>query len=155
MRDHLLAAAAALSISLAGAGAFAQTPAPGAGGPAAGGMTAGSAQAGARSGQTLTSVDELMGRTAKTAGGEEVGEVVDVLLDGQGRASQIVLELDDKRVAVEFSRARLESAGSDLQLTGLSEQQIRDLPEFEYDDSAMAVNAPSPAGLSPSTPPTR
>ncbi|ACI99065.1 PRC-barrel domain-containing protein [Rhodospirillum centenum] len=105
------------------------------------GSTAGSATA------DRTSAEKLMGKTVVDASGEELGEVKDVVMDANtGEARQIVISsggflgIGAKDIAVPFQQAQIQQGSEELTVSGLTRNQVEQLPEFEYDDNTVSLS---------------
>lgn len=106
------------------------------GGSAAGGL------AGSR-----TSAENLMGKNVVDASGEELGEVKDVIMDANtGEARQIVISsggflgIGAKDIAVPFQQAQIQPGSDNVTVSGLSRDQIEQMPEFEYDENTVSLS---------------
>lgn len=156
MRRTLIAAAATLAL-LSGA-AFAQTTAPSAGAsPTAPSTmsntvtpatpsTTGSATMGGPTGGQMASADALLGKNVYGTNNEKIGEVDDVILDGSGQAKQLVvgsggfLGIGEKKVAVDYTAANWDQTNNRINLSGLSREDVKAMPEFKYDDTMQSLN---------------
>jgi len=124
-------AAAALSLVLA-APVLAQTapsqPMTGAGTPAAGASAVAQGQIRA---------SRLIDRDVYSADNVEVGEVEDLILDGQGRIVGVVIELEnrlgftERYISVPFAQLQIGDRRVTLPMT---REQIRTMPGFQYRD---------------------
>ncbi|MBP2290910.1 PRC-barrel domain-containing protein [Azospirillum rugosum] len=160
MRREIFAAASVLAL-MTGA-AFAQSStSPGTGNPAAGGPTAtemnqtGQSQAdktqadmnksGLTGGQ-LASAEHLLGKNVYGKDNEKVGEVEDIILDTNGQAKQIVISsggflgIGEKQIAVEYSQANWDQNQDRVQLSGMSRDEVKNMPEFQYSDTTTSLN---------------
>lgn len=97
-----------------------------------------------------TNVDELMGKTVVGSDGEEIGEVEDVILDADsGEAQQVViasggfLGLGERHIAVEYSELQIDQGADTIQATGLTQQSVESMPEFEYGENMVSVTRPA------------
>jgi sporulation protein YlmC with PRC-barrel domain len=137
MRKELIAAASVLALTAGGA--FAQTGS-GTTDPEAAMPPA------ASSGATLTSAEQMMGKTVVGSDGQEIGEVEDVILDAQqGQAEQLVISsggflgIGERQIAIDFASAQLDPANGQVKISNLTREGVRDLPEFSYDDTVMSL----------------
>lgn len=155
MRREIFAAASVLAL-MTGA-AFAQSStSPGTGNPATGGPTAtemnqtgqaqsGKSQSGLTGGQ-LASAEHLLGKNVYGKDNEKVGEVEDIILDTNGQAKQIVISsggflgIGEKQVAVDYSQANWDQNQDRVQLSGMSRDEIKNMPEFKYSDTTTSLN---------------
>lgn len=160
MRRTLITASATLAL-LSGA-AFAQTTAPSTGSsstapstmsntvtpvtPSTSGSTTGSATTGGPTGGHMASADALIGKTVYGTNNEKIGEVDDVILDGSGQAKQLVvgsggfLGIGEKMVAVDYNAANWDQTNNRINLSSLSREDIKAMPEFTYDDTMQSLN---------------
>lgn len=160
MRRTLIATAATLAL-LSGA-AVAQTTSPTVGNPSSstpsmsnsaspdsattGSSTAGSSATSGAAGGQLASADELIGKNVYGRDNEKIGEVDDVILDANGQAKQLVvssggfLGIGEKQVAVDYTAANWDSQNDRLNLAGMSREDVKAMPEFEYDDTMTSLN---------------
>lgn len=97
-----------------------------------------------------TNVDELMGKSVVGSDGEELGEIADVILDAEsGEAQQVViasggfLGLGERRIAVEYSELQIEPGADTIQASGLTQQSVESMPEFEYGENVVSVTRPA------------
>lgn len=155
MRRTLIATAATLAL-LSGA-AVAQTTSPTVGNPSSStssmsnsaspdsATTGSTATSGATGGQ-LASAEELIGKNVYGRDNEKIGEVDDVILDASGQAKQLVvssggfLGIGEKQVAVDYTAANWDSQNDRLNLAGMSREDVKAMPEFEYDDTMTSLN---------------
>lgn len=136
MRKDLIAAASLLA--LVSGGALAQSGSSGTGG-AAGVM--------APAGSSLASAGDMMGKTVVGADGQEIGSVEDVILDANGgQATQLVISsggflgIGDRQIAVDYKTAQLDPVNGQVKLSNLTRDGVRDLPEFQYNDSITSLS---------------
>ncbi|MBP2299526.1 PRC-barrel domain-containing protein [Azospirillum picis] len=159
MRRTLIATAATLAM-LSGAVATqagAQTTSPTVGNPSSSSSstsnsampdsaTKSGSTAGAASDMSLASADEMIGKNVYGRDNNKIGEVEDVILDGSGKAKQLVigsggfLGIGEKQVAVDYSAANWDAQNNRLNLAGMSRDDIKALPEFKYDDTMTSLN---------------
>jgi len=153
MRREIIAAASVLAL-MTGA-AMAQSTSPGTGNPATGGPTAtnmnqtGQSQTGNAAGQAggqFASAEHLLGKNVYGKDNEKVGEVEDIILDANGQAKQLVISsggflgIGEKQVAVDFNPTNWDQAQDRIQLSGMSREEVRDMPEFKYSDTTTSLN---------------
>ncbi|MCG5242887.1 PRC-barrel domain-containing protein [Azospirillum doebereinerae] len=160
MRRTLIAASATLAL-LSGA-AFAQTTAPSATSPSSSPSTMSNTAApvatdpvtaGGLTNGKLASADALIGKNVYGRDNDKLGEVDDVILDTNGQAKQLVigsggfLGIGEKKVAVEYNAANWDSANNRINLSGMSRDDVKAMPEFKYDDTMTSFNrSKKPAG---------
>ncbi|HYG89087.1 MAG TPA: PRC-barrel domain-containing protein [Azospirillum sp.] len=162
MRKELIAAASALAL-MTGA-AFAQsgtgttgggaTTDPsnlqrsqeGVGGPAATSPTTTQSSGATASGQ-LASAEKLVGKNVYGKDNEKIGEVDDIIVDPQsGQAKQLVvssggfLGIGERKIALDFNQAQWNEADNRLQVSTLSRDDVKNMPEFEYSDTMTSLN---------------
>ncbi|MGQ9367015.1 PRC-barrel domain-containing protein [Azospirillum sp. ST 5-10] len=100
----------------------------------------------------IASVDELVGKTVVDGNDETLGEVEDVILAPDGQAQRIVLSrggllgIGEKQVAIDFAQIETRSDSDDLYASGLTRDQVKGMPEFQYDDSMASLNRDRQAG---------
>ncbi|MFC7333172.1 PRC-barrel domain-containing protein [Rhodocista pekingensis] len=117
--------------------------------------TQGSTAQGTTSGSTMggsatagrTSAEKLMGKTVVDASGEELGDVKDVIMDANtGEARQIVISsggflgIGAKDIAVPFQQAQIQQGSEEITVTGLTRNQVEQMPEFEYDENTVSLS---------------
>ncbi len=135
----MLPAAAAVLAQVVAVPASAQAPA--GSGPADGEGTPG-----------LTSVisqsrlDSVLGREVRTRVEEDVGRVVDILADRQGRVQAAVIEfggflgIGTRKIAVDWSAISFENDGKrTIVIVDLSRDQLRLAPEYKPNEQPMIV----------------
>ncbi|NYZ16995.1 PRC-barrel domain-containing protein [Azospirillum sp. RWY-5-1] len=93
------------------------------------------------------SAEELLGKTVVGSDGEEIGEVEDVIMDAaSGKARQLVISsggflgIGEKQIAVDFSNAQPGADDDEIKLSNLTRAQVKDMAEFEYNDSMTSLN---------------
>lgn len=98
----------------------------------------------------VASVDKLMGKDVVGKDGDKLGEVEDVILDGNGQAQQLVLSrggllgINEKKVAIDFTQVQSRPDDDKLHVSTLSEDDVRNLPEFKYEDGMTSLNRQRP-----------
>lgn len=160
MRSTLIAATATLAL-LSGA-AFAQTSSPTTTNPSTTApstssstmsntaapdtpATTGTATTGVTGGQ-MASADQLMGKNVYGRDNDKLGEVDDVILDGSGKAKQLVigsggfLGIGEKKIAIDYNAANWDQSQNRINLSGMSRDDIKAMPEFKYDDSMTSLS---------------
>jgi sporulation protein YlmC with PRC-barrel domain len=159
MRKHLITAASVLALT-AGA-ALAQS---GTGSSSGMGSPGGSAsqqpngmlspqnhnsnqtQSGQSSTVNLASAEKMIGKTVVGSDGQKIGSVDDVIFDAQsGKARQLVISsggflgIGEKKVAVDFDQATLDSGQNQIILGSLTQQDVRGLSDFTYSDTTTSL----------------
>ncbi|WP_194913211.1 PRC-barrel domain-containing protein [Azospirillum sp. INR13] len=95
---------------------------------------------------SVASVDKLMGKDVVGKDGDKLGEVEDVILDGNGQAQQLVLSrggllgINEKKIAIDFAQVQSRPDDDKLHVSTLSEGDVRNLPEFKYEDGMTSLN---------------
>ncbi|WP_454018136.1 PRC-barrel domain-containing protein [Azospirillum sp. Marseille-Q6669] len=153
MRREIIAAASVLALMTGTA--MAQTTSPTTGSPTTGAPTAtemnksGSATTGSASGLTggtLASAENMMGKNVYGTDNEKVGEVEDIILDSNGQARQLVISsggflgIGEKQIAVDIGNANWDAQQERVQLSGMTRDQVKEMPEFEYSDTTTSLN---------------
>jgi sporulation protein YlmC with PRC-barrel domain len=157
MTIRLIGAAAA--IALMSSAAWAQSPAPRTGNaandasPPSATMTGPGSTGVQRSTGTeddarggVASVDRLMGKDVVGRDDEKLGEVEDVILGPDGQAQKLVLArggflgMNEKQVAIDFDLVRSRPDDDDLHVSSLSRDDVRNMPEFQYEDGMTSLN---------------
>ncbi|PWC33760.1 PRC-barrel domain-containing protein [Azospirillum sp. TSO35-2] len=149
MRRTLIATAATLAL-LSGA-AVAQTTSPTVGNPSSSTSTMSNtampdSKAGSPTGGQMASADELIGKNVYGRDNNKIGEVEDVILDGTGKAKQLVISsggflgIGEKQVAVDYTAANWDAQNNRLNLAGMSRDDVKSMPEFKYDDTMTSLN---------------
>lgn len=162
MRREIIAAASVLALMTGTA--MAQTTSPTTGSPTTGAPTAtemnksgsapgsaatGSATTGSASGLTggtLASAENMMGKNVYGTDNEKVGEVEDIILDSNGKAQQLVISsggflgIGEKQIAVDIGNANWDAQQERVQLSGMTRDQVKEMPEFEYSDTTTSLN---------------
>ena len=92
----------------------------------------------------------LMGKRLFGPGGEELGRLVDLIADGEGRPVAAVVDvggfmgLGSRRVALAWALLRFEPAGERVRLsTGVSPEQVTAAPEYRRGDPATILAPPA------------
>lgn len=178
MRKELIAAVSVLALMTGSALAQSSTS-PGAAGSTAGSPSGTTMQNTAPSGSTgsatgtaapvtttTASADKMLGKNVYGRDGEKLGEVEDIILDGaNGQARQLVISsggflgIGEKQVAVDFNQARWNANEDRLELSTLTQNDVKGMTEFKYDDTMTSLNknrkagdAPAPAGSTTAPP---
>ncbi|HEY0832979.1 MAG TPA: PRC-barrel domain-containing protein [Azospirillum sp.] len=165
MRRELIAAVSVLALmtgtALAqsstspGAAGSTTAPAPAVTAPAP--ATTGSPATGSTmASSTMASADKMLGKNVYGSDGEKLGEVEDIILDGaNGKAKHLVISsggflgIGEKQVAVEFDQAKWNAAEDRLELSTLTQADVKGLAEFKYDDTMTSLNKNRKAGDAP------
>lgn len=92
------------------------------------------------------SVDQLMNRTVIGSDGERIGKVTDVILGPDGHAQLLVIQsggflgIGGKTVAADIALADVQPGEDSIKLRDMTQASVRDMPEFQYDDSMTSLN---------------
>lgn len=76
---------------------------------------------------TLQELQQVIGQTVVSETGEELGQVQDIILQPQ----QLVVSADGRQVAVEFAQAQLQPEQQQVTLTGVTQEQLQTMQEFQ------------------------
>ncbi len=144
MRKELIAAASVLALAM-GAAHAQTTPAPG---PSTQepGVTQGPLT---QDGMTMLpreKLGDLMGKTLVGEQDEEIGSIDDVILGPDGKAQQIIaasggfLGIGEKKIAIEASRVLMEGDGDTYRVSGMTQQDVEQMPEFEMKEGMTALS---------------
>lgn len=93
----------------------------------------------------VASVDSLMGKNVLDRNGEKLGDVEDVILGADGQAQKVVLSrggflgLGEKQIAIDFDQIQIRPDDNNLHVSGLTQDDAANMPEFEYDDSMTSL----------------
>lgn len=150
MRKEIIAAASVLAL-MTGA-AMAQTPSKmdsTTNGTAATG-SATTAQSGTSTqtptGGQMASADEMLGKNVYGSDNKKIGEVDDVILDNDGKAKQLVISsggflgIGEKQIAVDYDQAKWNAQDEHIQLSTLTQSEVKNMPEFKYSDTMTSLN---------------
>lgn len=130
MRQKLLLSAALFS--LAAGSAVAQTTSPPVGAPA---MSGGRQSLAALPGDSLLG-SRLSDMNVKNQADETLGEVDDLVIDGQGKIQQVVIStggvlgMGGKKVALPWDQVRIDSSRQ-VAVINMSQDQLKSLPELQ------------------------
>lgn len=111
-------------------------------------------------GGQMAGVDHLLGKNVYGQDNEKVGEVEDIILDSSGQAKQLVISsggflgIGEKQIAVDYSQAKWDQQQDRIQLSGMSRDQVKDMPEFEYSDTTTSLNRNRDKGAGTADPAT-
>lgn len=92
------------------------------------------------------SVEQLMDRTVVGSDGEKIGKVTDVILGPDGQAQLLVVQsggflgIGGKDIAVDLGLAQFQAGEDTIKVQDLTQASVRDMPEFQYDDSMTSLN---------------
>ena len=91
-------------------------------------------------------LDSVLGREVRTRVEEDVGRVVDILADRQGRVQAAVIEfggflgIGTRKIAVDWSAISFENDGKrTIVIVDLSRDQLRLAPEYKPNEQPMIV----------------
>ena len=105
------------------------------------------ANAAPQGGGTSIRAEEFLGKTVVGANGQELGEIEDVLIEPQsGRAEKVVfarggfLGIGEKQIAIDAAKLQRLSGSDRFQLSGITLDEVRAMPEFEYNNSMTSLN---------------
>jgi hypothetical protein len=100
------------------------------------------------SGSRRGQLKSVLGREVRTAVEEDVGRIIDLLVDRDGRASAAVIEfggflgIGTRKIAVEWSALRFESAGKQSAIVvDVTRDQLRRAPEYKPGEPAVVRRA--------------
>ncbi|BAI76667.1 outer membrane protein (plasmid) [Azospirillum sp. B510] len=90
------------------------------------------------------SFEKMMGKTVYGDDGGKLGNVADIILDGQtGKATQVILDrggvmgIGAKQVALDY--ALLRTDGDRVVARQVTEDQVKQMAEFKYDDTTVSL----------------
>lgn len=92
------------------------------------------------------SVDQLMNRTVVGSDGERIGKVTDVILGPDGHAQLLVIQsggflgIGGKTVAADVALADIRPGEDTIKMRDMTQASVRDMPEFQYDDTMTSLN---------------
>ncbi|SMF87385.1 putative membrane protein [Azospirillum oryzae] len=111
-----------------------QRPAVASAGGAAGGAAA----------QQGNSIEQMMGKDVYGENGNKLGDVADIILDAQsGKATQVILNrggvlgIGAKQVALDYNLLRTD--GDRVVARQVTEDQVKQMAEFKYDDNTVSL----------------
>jgi uncharacterized protein YrrD len=79
---------------------------------------------------------QLTGRDVRTAQGEELGDIHDFIIRKDGTVSQVILNLEDRKVTVPFNR--LQVTGPETVIYQGTRQQLAQLPTYQEERQAVS-----------------
>jgi sporulation protein YlmC with PRC-barrel domain len=101
------------------------------------------------------SADKMIGQDVYGENNEELGEVTDVIIDPQSKQiSKIVvgsggfLGIGQKTVAIEVDKVQVRPQEG-IYVTGLTQQAVKDMPEYDADASTVSLQKPPPTNPAP------
>ncbi len=99
-------------------------------------------------GSKRSQLESVLGREVRTAVEEDVGRIIDLLVDRDGQVSAAVIEfggflgIGTRKIAVEWSALRFESTGKQpVILVDVTRDQLRRAPEYKPGDPAVVRRA--------------
>jgi len=114
--------------------------------PAGSGSADGDGVPGLTSVISQSRLDSVLGREVRTRVEEDVGRVVDILADRQGRVQAAVIEfggflgIGTRKIAVDWSAISFENDGKrTIVIVDLSRDQLRLAPEYKPNEQPMIV----------------
>src|ERR1051326_5714217 len=96
-------------------------------------------------------LESVLGREVRTRVEEDVGRVVDLLADRQGRVQAAVIEfggflgIGTRKIAIEWSALRIEADKSPVAILDVTREQLRVAPEYKPDRPAAVFRVNQPA----------
>jgi len=94
--------------------------------------------------QQSTSFEKMMGKDVYGENGKKLGDVADIILDAQsGKATQVILNrggvlgIGAKQVALDYNLLR--SDGDRVVARQVTEDQVKQMAEFKYDDTTVSL----------------
>ncbi|WP_109109016.1 DUF4142 domain-containing protein [Azospirillum sp. TSO35-2] len=94
--------------------------------------------------QQSTSFEKLMGKNVYGQDGKKLGDVADIILDPQsGAATAVILDrggvlgIGAKQVALDYNL--LNSSGDRIVASQVTEDQVKQMKEFKYDDTTVSL----------------
>lgn len=125
------------------------------------GAAAGSAAAGSSSGSHAMSSgaarnnmadvesvkEQLLGKSVYNENNDKIGDVNDVVLDQNNKATEVVvgvggfIGMGERKVAVPFDRISKSTDGDKLILAGYTKDQLKEMPEYKAPDTRQADTA--------------
>ncbi|WP_207484678.1 PRC-barrel domain-containing protein [Arenibaculum pallidiluteum] len=101
------------------------------------------------------SADDMIGRTVYSESGQDLGSVTDVIIDPDSKqirrlviGSGGFLGIGKKNVAVEVDRVQVRPQEG-ITVSGLTQETIRDMPEYDPDSSTVSLDRPAPRDPAP------
>ncbi|KAA0572595.1 DUF4142 domain-containing protein [Azospirillum sp. Sh1] len=102
------------------------------------------ASAGGAAAQQGTSIEKMMGKDVYGENGKKLGDVADIILDSQtGKATQVILNrggvlgIGAKQVALDYNLLRAD--GDRVVARQVTEDQVKQMAEFKYDDNTVSL----------------
>ena len=96
-------------------------------------------------GMTQQQLSGIIGMQIVGANGNEIGEVKDVLLGADGEVERIIIErggflgVGENRYAINWQDVQLDPDADRVVATGLTEQELENLPQFRYTGTENAL----------------
>ncbi|WP_063635768.1 DUF4142 domain-containing protein [Azospirillum humicireducens] len=105
--------------------------------------------------QQSTSFEQMMGKAVYGEDGGKLGDIADIILDAQsGQATQVVLDrggilgIGAKQVALDYTL--LNADGDRIVARQVTEDQVRQMAEFKYDDNTVSLGQRNGGGTADS-----
>lgn len=99
---------------------------------------------GSAAAQQGASIEKMMGKDVYGENGKKLGDVADIILDAQsGKATQVILNrggvlgIGAKQVALDYNLLRAE--GNRVVARQVTEDQVKQMAEFKYDDNTVSL----------------
>jgi hypothetical protein len=92
-------------------------------------------------------LESVLGREVRTRVEEDVGRIIDLLADRNGRVQAAVIEfggflgIGTRKIAVEWSALRFESDGKQAVIVEMTRDQLRVAPEYKPSEPAVVRRA--------------
>lgn len=103
--------------------------------------------------QQSTSFEKMMGKDVYGENGKKLGDVADIILDAQtGKATQVILNrggvlgIGAKQVALDYNL--LSSDGDRVVARQVTDDQVKQMAEFKYDDTTVSLGKRHGSGSS-------
>jgi putative membrane protein len=102
------------------------------------------ASAGGAAAHQEASIEKMMGKDVYGENGKKLGDVADIILDAQtGKATQVILNrggvlgIGAKQVALDYNLLRAD--GDRIVARQVTEDQVKQMAEFKYDDNTVSL----------------
>ncbi|WP_448203048.1 PRC-barrel domain-containing protein [Azospirillum sp. sgz302134] len=97
-------------------------------------------------GGQMASAEHMMGKNVYGKDNEKLGEVDDIILDSNGQAKQLVISsggflgIGERKIAVDVNQANWDQNQNRIQLSGMTRDDVKNMPEFQYSDTTTSLN---------------
>jgi sporulation protein YlmC with PRC-barrel domain len=107
-------------------------------------------------------VEGILGKEVQSKKGEKMGEVIDVIVDPQGRVRAALIDfggflgVGSRKLAIDWRAVHFIPTGKSFRVVvDLTKDQLKGAPEYKQGKQTVILETPAPEPPAPGKPPTR